>query len=193
MGDYKEVTGTINVPKNTGIEGFLHTIRQLLSKPRVQSINIDARGKVTFKRFVNEDDEPENQNNFGVDLESVYPSNIVRNAHVVELIPPSILPASVIVGLLFDKVSQDKLRPIAFVVGADTCLWSWYQFTTGHEIQDKEHFFGLPVLPDRQIPDTALLLCAGYGRDAAFIDTQVAYKTEIPTYVPPETGVEVVR
>ncbi len=192
MDDFKEVTGTIVVPKNTGIEGFMSTIRQLLTRPRLQSILVDSRGKVTFKRFVLEGEEVDgSNNNYGVDLESVRPSHVVRNTEMLELTPPSGLVAPVVIGLLFDKVAQDKLRPLAFVVGAGTMLWQWHQFTTGHDVRDRGFFFGQPVLEDRLIPDTALLLCAGYGRDAAFIDTRVSYKVEIPEYVMPETEVEV--
>lgn len=192
MDDYEEVTGTIEVPKNTGIEGFMSTIRQLLTRPRLQNINIDSRGKVTYKRFVLPGEEAEGaNNNYGVDLESVQPSHVVRNSEMLELTPPLGLSAPVVVGLLFDKVAQDKLRPLAFVVGAGTLLWQWHQFTTGHEVVDRGFFFGLPVLADRLIPDTALLLCAGYGRDAAVIDTRMSYKVEIPEYVMPETEVEV--
>jgi len=191
MDDFKEVTGTIEVPKNTGIEGFISTIRQLLARPRLQSITIDSRGKITFKRFVLEGEEAGSpNNNYGVDLASVQPFHVVRNAHMLELHPPAGVPAPVVVGMLFDRVAQDKLRPLAFVVGAGTALWGWYQFTTGHRLEERDFFFGLPVLYDRQVPDTALLLCAGYGRDAAFIDTQTSYKVEIPEYTI-ETEVEV--
>lgn len=191
--EYREVTGTINVPKNTGIEGFLSTIRQLLIRPRLQSIHIDSRGTVTFKRFVLDgEDIGGPNNNYGVDLESVQPHHVVRNAEALLEAPlPQGAPAPVVVGMMFDKVAQDKLRPLAFVVGAGTLLWQWHTFTTGHSVIDHSFYFGLPVLTDRQIPDAALLLCAGYGRDAAFIDTRMIYKAEIPEYVMPETEVEV--
>jgi len=41
------------------------------------------------------------------------------------------------------------------------------------------------------LPDTALVLAAGFGRDAALVDTRRAFKIEIPTYRVPETNVEV--
>jgi hypothetical protein len=192
MDEFEEVTGTIEVPKNTGIEGFMSTVRQLLTFSRLQSIFIDSRGKVTFKRFVLQgEDAGSTNNNYGVDLESVRPSHVTRNADMIELTPPAGLPAPVVIGLLFDKSAQDKLRPLAFVVGAGSTLWQWYRFTTGHDLVDRSSFFGLPVLADRMVPDTALLLCSGYGRDAAFIDTRMSYKVEIPEYVMPETEVEV--
>lgn len=187
MAEYKEITGTINVPKNTGIEGFISTIRQLLGRPRLQSIHVDSRGTVTFKRFVEEGEEEGPNNNYGVDLESVQPYHVIRNADILELIPPEGLPSPVVVSMLFDKAAMDKLRPLAWVVGRASLLWRWYQFTTGHALTDRESFFGLPVYPDRQMPDTVLLLCAGYGRDAAFIDTRVSYKVEIPEYVMPNS------
>lgn len=181
MEDYREVTGTIEVPANTGIDGFLKTIRELLKRPRLQEIVIDARGKVTFRRFAkNGENYGDPNNNFGVDLSDLSPYNVIRNAQVTECIPPDGLSAPVIVSIMFDRVAKDRLIPLAFATGANTALWAWYQYTTGYSFETRDRFFGLPILFDRQLPDTALLLCAGFGRDAKFIDTQVSYKVEMP-------------
>ena len=193
MDDYREVTGTINVPSNTGIDGFVKTIRELLRRPRLQEINIDARGKVTFRRFAKNGEEYGNQdNNFGVDLSDLQPYNIIRNAEIKECLPPSDLPASVIIGIMFDQVSKDTLVPLAFATGRMTVLWDWYQFTTGYVFETRDRLFGLPLLTDRLLPDTALLLCSGFGKDAKFIDTQVSYKVEMPRHEVSTTSLKVI-
>lgn len=183
MEDYREVTGTIEVPANTGIDGFVRTITELLKRPRLQEINIDARGKVSFRRFAKNGEEHGDQNNnFGVDLKDLMPSHIIRNAEVRECVLPQELPAPVIIGIMFDQAAKDRLIPLAFATGRMTTLWDWYQFTTGYRFERQDRLFGLQLLEDRQLPDTVLLLCAGYGRDAKFIDTQVSYKVEMPRY-----------
>lgn len=192
MDDFREVTGTVRVPRNTGVEGFLDTIRQLLRRPRVQEIRVDVRGTVSFRRFaLASEEDGDNDNNYGIDLTSLHPYAIVRNAQVKEFMPPADLSAAVVVGLMFEKSAQENLRPLSFVTGTDPVLWAWYRFTTGHELAESDTFFGLPLLRDRQIPDTVLLLCSGYGRDAAFVDTRVSYKVEMPRYAYPPTDVQV--
>lgn len=192
MPEYKEVTGTIRVPENTGLEGFMHTIQSILKRPRVQELKVDARGQVKYRRFLLEGESDGGpNNNFGVDFDSLQPYYVVRNSRVQEFMPPPHLSAAVVVGLMFDKVAKDQLNPLAFVTGKGTALWEWYRFTTGHAPESHDTFFGLPLLTDRHIPDTALLLCAGFGKDAAFIDTRTSYKVEIPVYEPPPSDVKV--
>lgn len=179
--DLKEVEATINVPPNAGIPGFLRTLEQILKKPRVQSIQIDARGVIHFRHYVPED-EMDTAKNFGVDFADIQPYNIVRNADVREILLQSEpIPAAIVIGYLLDRCVTEQMRPLAFATGVGTTLWSWYTNTTGAQITTTSHFFGLPVMRDDKLPDTALILCCGYGRDAAFIDTRVAYKIEIPT------------
>ena len=192
MSEHKEVTGTIQVPANTGIDGFLHTIKELLKRPRLQSINIDARGRITFRRFALEgEDDGAPNNNFGVDFQDLSPYYVVRNVQVLEFAPPRGATASTCVCMLLDRMAKDKMHPLAFVSGASTMLWDWHRYTTGYEIEERTQLFGLPLLLDRHIPDTALLLCAGYGREAAFIDTRLSYKVEMPQYGLPPADVQV--
>jgi hypothetical protein len=183
MEDWREINGTIEVPSNTGIPGFLRTIELLLKKPRLQEINVDVRGKVSFRHFAkNGEDYGDQSNNFGVDLQDLQPSHIIRNAEVRECVLPQELPAPVIIGIMFDQAAKDRFIPLAFATGRMSVLWEWYQFTTGYRFESRDRLFGLQLLEDRQLPDTVLLLCAGYGRDAKFIDTQVSYKVEMPRY-----------
>jgi hypothetical protein len=174
--DYKEVTETVEVPKNTGTKGFLHVVEGILKRPRVQSIEIDARGKVSYRYFARKGEEnlPLNTN-----FDTLMPYMAIRNGAVVELADPS-SHAPTAVGQLFDMAAVDHLFPIAWAAGANTKLWDWYVDTTEFNPSSREEFFGLPFLTDRAIPDESLILGAAYARGAALIDLQKSYKIVIP-------------
>lgn len=188
--EFKEHEGSITVPKNTGIEGFVRTLREILKKPYIQSISIDVRGIVKYRHYVREAALDDAQN-FGVDFEDLQPWYVIRNATVEEVALEPSWPAPMVVGLLFDHVSQRQLHPIAFATGANSILWDWYSDSTGHVLRTGGPFFGLPLLTDRNIPDTALILSAGLVANAAFIDTQVSFKVEMQLFDYPDTNIEV--
>lgn len=189
--EFQEVVDEINVPPNTGEAGFIHTIRTYLRMPRVQEINIDSRGTVRVRRFAKQNDS---DRNVGVDVEftQLQPHGVVRNTHVEEVSFYEGANAAVVLGGLLDLVAVSQLRPLAFMTGADSALWEWYRVSTGVPLKNRENLHGFPVLTDRALPDTALILAAGYGRDAALVDTRTAFKIEMPTYSYPETTVEVI-
>ena len=190
MSDLQLLVDSIDVPRNTGLEGFIHTIRQILRLPRVQSININARGKVTYERYVAEGEKDP----IKVDFTGVEPGDIIRNAlNGVEELTTSIQDAAVILVTMLDRVSLEKLFPVAFVTGANSIFWSWYPDTTRSSLSSRDSICGLPVYYDRHLPDTALILCAALARDGALIDTQKAYKVEMIPVVAPRTDVEVLN
>lgn len=192
MDELREVTGSVTVPANTGVEGFVQTIRQLLRKPRLQEVRITGQGVVTFRRYVQDGEEESPSNNFGVDLSALDPYAVVRNGRLEEVHPGDGVIATTAVSMLFDFADRDRMHPLAFATGADTALWDWFLRSTTYVPQARESLYGLPLLTDRQIPDTALLLCAGLSRDANFIDTRVSYKLEIPGYsFPSEDQVDI--
>ncbi len=178
MDEYREDTRTLDVPPNTGIDGFMRTLRTILKRPRVQRVVINANGKVEYTRYAIEGEEDA----VGVDFADLQPYHIIRNSQVMEILPPPELPASTVLALMLDRVGQDRLHSVAFATGADTRVWAWFQYTTGYTPTVRTQLMGLPLLFDRQLPDTAILLCAGFGRDAALVDTQISYKVEMPTY-----------
>jgi hypothetical protein len=188
MSEFREVTDVIEVPSNAGIDGFLHTIRFYLRKPRVQSILIDSRGKVSVRRFVQEDDA---ERNVGIDFTELQPVAIVRNAHVEEVTVLGSANAAAVLGSLLDLVAVAHLKPLAFLTGVASAVWEWHRISTGVSLKSRETLYGLPLYTDRGLPDTALVLAAGFGRDAALVDTRNAFKIEIPTYKIPEATVEV--
>lgn len=188
MDDFEEVIDSVDVPKNTGLEGFLHVVRGYLRMPRIQEITIDARGKVKVRRFVRKNDTVRN---VGIDFEQLSPYAIVRNGDVEEVMFLEGANAAVVIGSLLDKASTAQYKPLAFVTGAATVLWDWYKMTTGVRLSDQNSLHGLQLYRDRHLEDTVLILATGYGRDAAFVDTRLSYKVELPVYRFSNTGVEV--
>ena len=189
MPEYREVSASVEVPRNTGVDGLLYTIREILKRPRVQTVTIDARGTVTYKRFAREDEEDKN---IGLSFEGLSPADILRNGDVQEVPLLFGLNAAVAMGKLFDMAGQDQLHPTTLVSGAASIFWVWYRKTTGLALKPSDEIYGLPFLRDRGVPDTALILCAAYGRDAALVDTKKAYKIEMEAGVTlPNTTVEI--
>ena len=189
MSGFREQIDVVEVPRNTGMDGFLRTVRTLLSKPKVQEINIDARGKIRCKRYVREDEE--DVRNAGIDFEDLSPAAVVRNTQVEEVPILEGASSAVVLGALFDTVSAAQLTPVAFVTGAGTSLWDWYKTTTGTHLRSKTTLHGLPLYTDRNIPDTALLLTAAYGKNAALVDARNTFKIEMPRYELPGNDVRV--
>lgn len=187
--ELREVTSSVDIPKNTGIEGFLITLRELLKKPRVQEIRIDARGKISYRRMVQDGED----NALNVDLETVTPSGVMARAVVEELALPPHLPAAVALGKLFDRFAIDRVAPLAFVSGPGTIFWEWYKITTKSAIHSRDHIFGLPLITDKRVPDTALLLMGTTLSSDSIIDTTNVLKLEMETMMvrPPDTTVEV--
>lgn len=188
MSDLELITASIEVPKNTGIDGFLHTLESLLRLTRIQSISIDAKGKVTYTRYVDEE-EPEP---IKLDYTGVQPYHMLRNApDGVEEFSPRGTNAAVVMAEVLDRVASERLHPTAIVASPDSVLWQWYTVTTGLTLSSQQSLCGLPLRFDRQVPDTALIVCAAFVRDGALVDTQKAYKIEMDYVVAPTTDVEV--
>lgn len=181
MEEYKEQRETVDVPRGTGVEGFLRAIGEILKLPRVQEVKVDARGKVSYIRFLR---EGENSKPVAVDFETLMPYAILRNSSVQELDAHS-TDASKVVSAIFDVVSRDHLYPVAFVGGANTVFFEWYKSTTGVELYSTEEVYGLPFYRDRMVEDYMLFLAAAYGRHSALVDVQKSYKILMPSREPP--------
>lgn len=165
MKSYKEVTQTIEVPKNVGLEGFLHTIREVL-KLNPQEITIDNKGRLSYKRFVLEG-EPA-MPPLGIEYEGLEPHSIIRLGSVSEIrggADPHILLAN-----MFDQIAVERLVPICWAFGAMTYFWSWYESHSGIQWRTHENLYGLPIYYDRALRDTSIYLCAAYNKEAALID-----------------------
>jgi hypothetical protein len=189
MTQYREVSETIDVPRNVGEEGFLRTVRAILRMPRVQEITINSSGRVSYRRFI-KDEEPEV--NLDMDVEDLRPSYVLRNTTLVEMPLPVGMNAAVVLGTMFTAAVRDGLTPLAFVSAIDTVFWQWYWETTAVRYEPSGYVYGLPLLLDKDVSPSALMLCATFGRDASLIDTQRGYKVEMPVGImaPPETKVD---
>jgi len=173
--EYEEVKKTVEVPRNAGVEGFLHALSEILKMPRVQSVTINAQGQVTYRRYVTQEEE----SNLHVDFEHVQPYHVIRNAPMEEhFYPPGMAASTVLAGML-DKICSKGMTPIAFVIGAQSRLWSWYYGSTGVEVTNKDRLLGYKLSSDRHIPDSTVVVCAGYGNTQALADTRLSLKIDI--------------
>ena len=175
MAEYEEVEGDIEVPRNTGIDGFLKVIKHVLKLPRVQRVEIDARGHVTYMYHMRAGEPPPT---IDMNFESVQPYGVIRNSLVRELSLTSD-NAAVTLGQLFSQASLEQLFPVALVGGMNTLLWDWYKRTTGVALPPGDTVYGLPFLSDRFVEDHVLILCAAYSRHSTLVDTQKSFKLAI--------------
>lgn len=187
MTEYRKKEDSVEVPKNTGTQGFLRTIESILRLSRVQQVTVDAKGRVSWTRYVREDEEEEP--GLRVDFGDLAPWAIVRNRSVEELLVHN-ADASLTLAMMLDTASSDGLYPAAFVSGANTVFWKWFGQSTHYQPRANGRLMGLPFYLDRGCPDTALILCAAYEPTAQLSDTERAYKIEM-TLLTPDTDVEV--
>ena len=191
MKEYTEVTDQIEVPKNVGEEGFMRTLKALLRTPRIQQITINAAGTVSYSRLVREEDP--SVPNVGVDFEDLVPAYVLRNADVMEVAIPEGSNAAVVLAYLFQLATSEQLSPFAFVTGMHTRFYRWFWESTGFrwDYGDRTStVYGMPLLRDKDISDSALILCATFGREASLVDVQRGYEIEMESLTLP-TDVEV--
>jgi hypothetical protein len=188
MDGYQEKTSSVKVPKNTGVDGFLKTLRNILMLPRVQSIRIDAKGTVNYSRYVR---DGETEGSLQIDYGELEPWALMRNSHIEELNYREGMPASNVIAVMFNRVARDGLVPNGFATGAETYLWDWHRRTAGIDLVRTSSVYGLPIYTDRQIPDHSLVLCAGYIK-GGLVDCHRFIKVSMEADMsPPETTVSI--
>ena len=178
MNDLQEKTKTVEIPPNTGIDGFIHVVREVVKQPRVQKVIIDKMGRVTYTQLMKKDTKDE-EINLNVSFDHLQPYHVIRNARTQELSYPATLGASAVIGAMFDAVATSGFTPIAFVVNPTTILWSWIYFRDELTLNNRDNLFGYPLLVDKDIPEAALVLCAGVDRTTALIDTKISIKVAL--------------
>jgi hypothetical protein len=178
MNEYEELRDTIDVPRGTGIQGFLRAIEEILKQPRVQEVKIDSRGKVSYLRYLR---KGEANLPLSIDFDTLQPYAILRNARDIVEITGVSPNASMSLLTMFRTCSRDKLFPVAFIGGANTVLFEWHKKTTGVVLDvDQDAVLGYPFYRDHLIEDPTLFLAAAYSRNAALVDVQRAYKMLMP-------------
>lgn len=176
---YVQHDEVLTVPKGTGIEGFLRSLREVLKLPNVQDVRITRQGTIEYTFFLREGEE---KRVIMMNFDSLMPMALVRNAEVVEvpsidgLMTPVLAPHAIM--RMFELAAADHLLPIAFVTGASSLLWKWLDKSPTRRTDGP--LFGLPVHSDRNCPDEALLLCAAFKKDSELVDMKKAYKIAMP-------------
>jgi hypothetical protein len=182
--EYKEVSHAISVPKGTGVEGFLHTVRELLKLDRLQEVVIDARGYVRYKRYTL---DGESAQPLAIDYEGLQPHFVIRHGEITEIFLQE-KPAASIPAVLCDEAGREGLWPTAWATGAASTFWAWYK-RAGVPLGGNKTLCGLPVYYDSGLTDTALYLCAAHNRGASLVDCHRFFKFELEDM--PRLSVEV--
>lgn len=177
MSDYKQVETTVDVPMDAGIDGFLLAIRQILSLPKVVELRVFDKGKVSYKRWVREEDDA--NANLRVEFDSVTPIGVIRNNDIIDLGIADSSPAVAVCKML-QRAMTDHMFPATFVVGANSVFFDWFSSCGVDMPKNTERLFGHKLLRDRFVEDEALLLCVAYGPGGSLIDTRLTYKLLLP-------------
>lgn len=173
--NHRKETQQVAIPRNTGRQGFLRALDQILQLPHVQSIHIGPTGVVSYERILLPEEKSET---LGVNYEGLEPYHIMRNNEVVEILPRGLRAPWLAVAALFNRVELERLVPVAVVTGTGLTFWEWWQ-STGAPVAHNSTLFGLPVYADRNLPDTTVTLCAAYSRSAALVDCHRFFKMDI--------------
>lgn len=179
---YVQHDEVIEVPKGTGIEGFIRTIREVLKLPRVQDIHIRNNGKVEYSFFLRDGEE---KRTLTMNFDNLMPMAVVRNAEVQEVTDVDRF-APIALMQMFRVAAMEHLVPIAFVTGASSQFWPWYEGTSKMKAEIRSTLAGLPVHADRACPDEVLLLCCAFRKESELADMKKAYKIAIPAVVTPQ-------
>ena len=173
----RQVEGTVTVPKNTGVEGFLRTLGDLLKRPRLKQIVIDAKGCVTYTQLVSEGEADPEEEPYAFRHKDLTPSEIIKRVRLKEY-TASKHAACALIDLL-GQASRRGLYPKAFVVGTDSRLRGWFEESTGNPQDFSEMLSGLPLLEDGGVPDQALVLLAVTDPNDPVHESTFGFKIEI--------------
>lgn len=174
--EYVPESKTKEIPKGVGVDGYLSVVREVLQLDRVQRVEITV-GQVAWTRFKH---AGETESIVGMDLDTLLPYAVIRTREVVELVEwDPRAGAAAVLGEMFWNADRDGLHPVAFVAHPATHLHKWYNETSGG-VLPRDNVFGVPLLPDQNLEPETIILCAGYVRGAALVDTVRSYKIAIP-------------
>lgn len=179
MSDYRQVERTVSVPPESGVDGFLLAIRNILSLSRVTELKVHGKCEVTYTRWVRSEDEA--NANLRMDFESVTPFNVIRNNEIVDygIVSDYHIPTVVLCNLIH-KLAEDHFYPTAFVIGANSGFFDWLESGGVSLPKNANRVLGYQLLRDRFVDDVTVLLGAAYGPGGSIIDTRVTYRLLLP-------------
>jgi len=178
MSGLQERKKTITVPRGMGIDGMVALFKHIVALPRVQYIHVDGQGRISYSRFVRED-EQEDSYDLSDEFKNLMPSAILQFIDLREIADDD--NAARAVARLIYAVTSDGLVPIAFALHPKTLFWKWHTASVGLDVSNKpDNIYGVPTRFDEMIPDTSLVLLAGYKQDTPLADARRALKIVIP-------------
>lgn len=176
MSDFREQSDTIEVPRGTGVDGFVATIIGILKMPRIQYIHIDGNGRIKYARVVRKGEEFQR---YSPDFEQLQPSFIIRQSNVKEL--PAEENAAYAITMMFKAAGIEKLFPVAFVTNPKTRLWDWLIDSAGIDLsQTDDVLYGVPLIYDEQIPNYVLILSTAFLPNATMGEIRRCFKITMP-------------
>jgi hypothetical protein len=179
-----EVEEQIEVPRSTGIPGFLRTIETILKLPRVLGISINNRGLVTYRRV----QLPEERASLGVNFDTLQPSVFIRQGQVKELLAEGEAVSQVHQAL--ESAALERVEVTAWVMGLGglPLFHKWCPSLAIHN----DRLLGLPVYVDRALDDQTLVLAASHAPRAYLSDCHRFYKIGMLLLPPKPATVEIV-
>jgi hypothetical protein len=176
MREYEQHEEEMEIPKGSGIPGFLQALKGVLSLPRVSDVRINAQGKITYTFFLR---KGEAMNKLAVNFGDVMPYAIVRNGVIDEISNPS-WSAVVACAQMMEAAARDHMYPVGFLGSQTSSFWNWYEEGLGNPTSTRDELFGYPFFFDAQLEEHALLLCTAYRRGGSITDTVKSYKVTVP-------------
>lgn len=168
---FVEQVDVVEVPKGSGLKGLLKTVEGILTEiPRVKELHISSTGQVRYTWHIPEDAKPQA---LDIQFNDLMPYAIIRNTNLVEVLAPEGSGVLESVSHLLNAVYKDRLQPVCFVVHPQSPLRASLQ-KRGIDMGQDE-LFGYQVLEADELPQSALILCASYGRTIQIADTYKAY------------------
>lgn len=172
---------TFEIPKSTGLSGFLSVISSILKQPMVQLIEVTP-SKVRYKRMVQ---EGSNSMPLEIELETLTPYAVLRNCREIyefEFDDKLDFTKNVFLVLftMFREVNEEQLYPICWMSGTRSLLFDHIKAATDRRWRDADDFMGLPFRTDAQIEDNILILCAGANQSRENVDVEYAFRLLLP-------------
>lgn len=181
MSKLSKIQRSIEIPKNTGIQGFLRAIRSVLELPRTVWFQAELKkggAVLSYERYIEEGQEERPPQ---IDFGSLTPYRLIRLTDIREIAVPPSGDAGRVVADLFRLMAAESLWPLAWVGGQNSTFWAWHSQTTGVPLEvGSTAAYGLPFLTDAEVDNETLLLVGGYQRGAELNEAQLTLRILIP-------------
>ncbi len=160
MNGYSKQKVTIAVPRASGVQGFLHAMKEVLSRHNVDSVVVNSSGQVDVVIWVKNRDE---NHEFGpmqtaIGFESLMPAELLSRITLQEVATEADVLPELLMTRLFQEVDVEGLFPALLVVQNLDTFGKWYRAVTRQPFRG--NVFGCHVAEDQNIADDIAILFA---------------------------------